>query len=101
MAEASNLKLGTQLGFAKAYYKITPRGKHGRGLGLGELRKILGSPIIFLQRLGLATSNLVRSWGLPRPILKSHADKREGWIWPWARGASRNLRVPLQYLHNN
>jgi len=33
---------------------ITPRGKKWGGLGLGELSKILGFPIIFLQRLELA-----------------------------------------------
>ena len=27
MAEASDFKFGTQLGFAKAHHKITPRGK--------------------------------------------------------------------------
>jgi len=43
-AEASDFKFGTQLGFAKAHHKITPRGKSGCGLGLGELPKILGFP---------------------------------------------------------
>ena len=32
-AEASDFKFGTQLGFAKAHQKITPREKSGRGLG--------------------------------------------------------------------
>jgi len=41
-AEASDFKFGTQLVFAKAHQKITPRGKSGRGLGLGELPKIFG-----------------------------------------------------------
>jgi len=57
-AEASDFKFGTQLEFAKAHHKIAPRGESGHGLGLGELPNILGSPIIFLQQLGLATSNL-------------------------------------------
>jgi len=39
---------------------------------------MFGSPIIFLQRLGLATSNLARCWGLPRFIIKSHAEDRVG-----------------------
>jgi len=51
-AEDSVFKFGTQLVFAKAHHKITPRGKSGGGLGLGELPKILGFPIKFLQRLG-------------------------------------------------
>jgi len=33
MAEASDFKFGTQLGFAKAHYKITPRRKVGMALG--------------------------------------------------------------------
>jgi len=61
MAEASDFKFGTQLAFAKAHHKITPRGKSGPGLGLGELPQFWAPPIIFLQRLGLATSNLARS----------------------------------------
>ena len=44
MAEASELKFGMQLGFAKAHHNITPRGKSGCGHGLGELPNILGSP---------------------------------------------------------
>ena len=41
MAETSDFKLGVQLGFVKAHYKITPIGKSGYGLGLVELFKIL------------------------------------------------------------
>jgi len=33
-AEASDFKFGTQLGFAKAHYKITPRGKSGHGYNI-------------------------------------------------------------------
>jgi len=47
-------------------------------LGLGEIPKIFGSPIIFLQRLELSTSNLSRGWGLPRFVIKSHAEERVG-----------------------
>ena len=57
-AEPSDFKFGVRLGFAKAHHKITPRGKTEHGLGLGELPNFWGFPIIFLQRLGLATSNL-------------------------------------------
>jgi len=39
-----------RLGFAKVHHKITPIGKHGRGLGLGKLPNICGSPVIYLQR---------------------------------------------------
>jgi len=41
-AKASNFKFGMLLEFAKAHHKIVPRGKRGGGLGLGEVRKILG-----------------------------------------------------------
>jgi len=39
MAEARDFKFGTQLGIAKDHHKITPIGKSGHGLGLGELAK--------------------------------------------------------------
>ena len=74
-AEASDFKFGTQLRFAKAYHKITTRGKSGSGLGIGELPKMLGFPIIFLQQMGLGTSNLVHNLGLPRPTIKPHPEK--------------------------
>jgi len=75
-AAASDFKFGTQLGFAKAHHKITPGEKSWGGLGLGKLLKILGFTMIFLQRLGLATSNLVHSWGLPRPTIKPHPKEK-------------------------
>jgi len=49
MAEASDFKFGTLLGFAKAHHKTTPR-KSERGLVLGKLPYIWGSPLTFLQR---------------------------------------------------
>jgi len=57
---------------------MTPRGKIEGGLGLEELPNSLGFPIIFLQQLGIATLNLACSWGLPRPVIKSHAEERVG-----------------------
>jgi len=53
MAEASDFKCGTgtQLGFAKAHYKTTPRGKVGvHDLRPGKLPNIWVFPLIFLQR---------------------------------------------------
>jgi len=44
----------------------------------GSSSKCWRFPIIFLQRLGLATSNLASSWSLPSPIIKSHAKERVG-----------------------
>jgi len=85
-AEASDdFKFGTQLGFAKGHHKITFKRKSERGPGLGKLPKILGSPLIFLQRLKVATSNLVCSLCLPKPIIKSHPEEK--WAWSWASGA--------------
>jgi len=41
VAEASDLKFGTQLGFSKAHHQITPIANVGmQGLGLGELPEI-------------------------------------------------------------
>jgi len=42
MAEASDFKFGTQRGFAKAHFNITPIEKSGCGFELGELPKYLG-----------------------------------------------------------
>jgi len=90
MAEASDFKFGTQLGFAKAHYKITPIGKSGYGLGLGELPKILGFPLIF----ELATSNLACSWGWPRPAIKTRTRGKK-WEWPWARQTPKYFGFPF------
>jgi len=40
--------------------------------------KNFGFPYKFLQRLGLAISNLARGWGLQRTIIKSHAEEKVG-----------------------
>jgi len=37
----------------------------------------LGSPL-FLLRLKVATSKFTGWWGLPRPIIKSHPEEKEG-----------------------
>jgi len=62
--EASDLKIGKQMGFAKAHQKIPPRWVSGHGPGLWELPKILGS-LIFLQRLTPSASNWPWPWGSP------------------------------------
>ena len=87
-AEASDFKFGKQLGFAKAPYKITPIEKSGGGLEIVDFPIFWGFSIIFLQRLKLATSNLARSWGLHRPITKSHAEEKGS--WPSAREIQKN-----------
>jgi len=93
MAEASVFKFGIQLAFAKAHHRITPGGKSGGGLKLGELPEILGFPIIFLQRLGLGTSNLVHNFGLPRPTINPHPEEK--WSWLWSREALKYFRFPF------
>ena len=34
-----------------------------------------------------------KALGLPKPIIKSHAEEK--WAWPWARVAPQNFGVPL------
>jgi len=91
--EASNFKLGRQLGFFKAHYHISLKEKVGVALGYGSFPKLGASPYIFLQRQKPATSNLVHSLAMPRPIIKSHPEKKVE--WPWARGAPQIFGVPL------
>ena len=62
-AEASEFKFATQLGFAKAHHAITPRRKEGRNPKLGELPKIWGFSLIFMQWLKVSTSNVVHCLG--------------------------------------
>jgi len=92
MAEASDFKFGTQPGFARAGHKITSRRKSGHSLELGKLAKFWGSPVIFVQRLKLATSNLAFTWGLPRPTIKPQPEEK--WVWPWAMKAPK-FGVPV------
>jgi len=40
MAEASQFKFGTELGFAKSNYKITPKDKSGRAFRLGSFENL-------------------------------------------------------------
>jgi len=77
MAEASNFKIGKPLEFAKAHHKIPYQRKSGRGPGLEELSKNWDSPLIFVQQLKLATSNLAGRWDLPRPTIK-HTQRKSG-----------------------
>jgi len=46
-----------------------------------------------LQRLGLATSNFAGRWGLPRPIIKSHAEEKGARLW--TRGVPKIWRPSL------
>jgi len=77
-AEATVFKFGIQLGFGKAYHQFTPRGKSGRGPGVEELPKCVGSPSISAQRLKLATANFIHSLSLLRPLIKSDPQEKVG-----------------------
>jgi len=78
MAEASDLKFGKQLGFAKAHHKITSIGKSGCGLGLGELPKILEFPIKYLQWLKLANFNIGTLLGFAKAHHKISHQRKSG-----------------------
>jgi len=69
MAEASDVKFGMLLGFAKADHRITPRRKRDRSPWLRELTKIC---------VYLLMSNSVKSLGLLGPIIKSHRKTKVG-----------------------
>jgi len=64
------------------------RRKSGRGPGLGYCSKLWAFPL-FMQRLKLATSNLVHSLGLSRPIIKNTVKGCS-----WARGAPHYFGYP-------
>jgi len=64
-------------------------------LGLAELPKIWGSPLILPQLFKLATSNLVYSLGLPMPIIKSHPKEKRG-----SDLGLRQLRKILGFSYN-
>jgi len=70
MAWVSDFKFGAQLGFAKAHYKITRRRRGEHGSRLGELPNICVFPFNIYTMLKLATSDLVHSLILPKPIIK-------------------------------
>jgi len=77
-AGASDFKFGKPLQFFKAHHIIARRRKGVHGPKLGSSPNLGGFPSVFAQRLKLATSNLVHSFGLPRPIIKSHSEENVG-----------------------
>jgi len=76
-------------GFSKSHHKIARRRKVGVAVVKDSSRNFCGFPLMFLQHLRLATSNLVCRLDLPRPIIKSLPEDK--WARPWARGAFQNL----------
>jgi len=61
--EGSDFKIGRLVEFAKTHNKIPPERKEGRGPNLGELPKISGVSLIFMQWLKVSTLNLVHRVG--------------------------------------
>ena len=72
------LQIWPAAGFAKTHHKFKCRKKGGHGPGLGELPKIWGFPFNIYTMGNLATLNLVRSLGLPGPIIKSCPEENMG-----------------------
>ena len=56
----------------------------------------MGCPLIFLQWQKIATSNLVHSLDLSRPVIKSHP--KEKWGWPWVGKLTEILGSTITFL---
>ena len=94
MAEDNDFKFSIELGFAKSNYKIIPKDKSGRAPRLGSCQKFEDCPLIFMQWLKLAISNLVHSLGLPiRPIIES--DNETNHKSQSQHGSVQNLAFPF------
>ena len=78
MAEASEFIFGMHLGFAKAHHKIKPKGKSGRGPGLGELSKILESPFNISATADASDYKFGMQLGFAKAIIKSHPEETVG-----------------------
>ena len=103
-AEASDFKFGTQLRFAKAHHKITPRGKSVGGLGLvGELPKILGFP----YNISATTGSSDFKFGKQLRFAKAHhkiTHRRKGGHGPGLGELSKIsgfLSIFIQWLSSN
>jgi len=93
MAEASDFKFATQLGFAKAHRKITPTGKIGHGLGLGELPKLLWFYFNIYTMAETRDFKFGTRLGVAKPTIKPHPEEK--WAWLWAREAPKYLGFPI------
>jgi len=72
MAEASDFKFGTQLGFAKAHHKTTPRRKVVLALGYGS-SQIFGVSLLYF--CNGCTVLLALAELLVRPVITFHIVK--------------------------
>jgi len=94
ITETSDLKFGTQLGFAKAYRKMAPREKSAwGGLKLGELFKILRFPYNISATAGAVDFK----FGMHLKFAKAHhkTTPRGKWAWPWVMEAPTYLEFPF------
>jgi len=92
--EASNFKFGTQLGFGRAYQKNNVLDQNWQGSGPGEHPKKIWDPLLILQPLKLATSNLVHNFGLVLAYQKQRLGQKLAGVW--AKGASKQNLRPLR-----
>jgi len=69
---ASDFKFGAQLGFVKAYHKITRRRKGGHGPGLRELPKNLGFPFHIYTMAETSDVKFGTQLGFAKAHHKSH-----------------------------
>ena len=78
MAEASDYKLGIQLGFAKTHHKITARRQSGGCLGLDELLNILVFPYNIFATAGVSDFKFGMQLGFAKAHHKITRRKKEG-----------------------
>jgi len=94
VAEASDFKFGTQLGFAKDHNEITPTGKSKYGLGLGKLPNILCFYFNMYTMTEVRDFKFGTQLGFAQAYHRTRPEKK--WAWPWVREAS----IYLGFLFN-
>ena len=95
MAEASDFKFGSQIGFAKTHHKITPTEKSGCGLGLRELPKILGFPYNISATAEVSNFKIIMLLGFAKTLHKISQRKISG-----RNPGLENLPIILEFLFN-
>jgi len=96
-AWASDFKFGTQLGFANAHHKMTPRWKSGRAPELDDLPKILGFPFNISAAVGASDFKFSKQLGIGKAHHKNH-NQRKKWAWLWTRVVPNIWSSPLIFL---
>jgi len=90
---ASDFKFCMPLRFAKVHHKITPTGKSGSGLRLGELPKILRFP----YNISATAEDGDFKFYAQLKFAEDHHEitHRKKGRWPWTRGAPQIRRFPF------